>query len=97
MHTVRIRFTGNEDAANALMSTLLAVPGVEHVEEVDDLMLDLEDDDSSSAGLRSDGGGTETHDIEIEAPNAEAVRRIHELAEAVAFDMEGAVEFVDEF
>ncbi|MFC4728304.1 hypothetical protein [Coralloluteibacterium thermophilus] len=99
MHTVRIRFTGSEEATATLMSTLLAIPGVEHVEEVDDLMPHLDDDDSSSAGLVSDagGGGADLHAIEIEAPNEEAVRRIRELAEAVAFDMEAGVEFVDEF
>lgn len=100
MPTVRIRFTGSDDAANTLMGTLLAVPGIEHVEDVDDLMPHLDDEDSSSAGLNSDGsgvGGADVHAIEIEAPNDEAVRRVHEIAEAVAFDMEAAVEFVDEF
>ncbi len=97
MFTVRIRFTGSEDDASALMNTLLAVPGIEHVEDVGDLMPHMDDEDSSSAGLESDTGHTDYHAIEVEAPSREAARRVREVAEAVAYDLEAAVEFVDEF
>lgn len=95
MTTVRIRLTGSHDDARTLMNALLAVEGLEHIEEVADLMANG-DDDSSSAGLPDDECAG-VHDLEIEAPNATAARRIQELAEAVAFDLGATLEFVDEF
>lgn len=95
MTTVRIRLTGSSDDARAVMNALLAVEGLEHIEEIAELKPNG-DDDSSSAGLPDDECAG-MHDLEIEAPNATAERRIRELAEAVAFDLGATLEFVDEF
>jgi hypothetical protein len=56
----------------------------------------MDDEDSSSAGL-SDVAGPTVHDIEVEAPNDEGVRRVHDSAEAVARQLDAMVEFLDEF
>ena len=96
MPTVRLRVTGNEYAATELMNALESVEGVERIEEVADLMPHMDDEDSSSAGL-SDDASPGLHDIEIEAPNEEAVRRIHLVVERVAESTESVIEIVDDF
>ncbi len=96
MPTVRLRVTGNEYAASELMHALESIEGIEHVEEVADLMPHMDDDDSSSAGLPDDESPG-LHNIEIEAPNDEAVRRIHAVVEALAERTESAIEIVEDF
>lgn len=98
MPTVRIRYTAaNEDDVRVLMNALESIEGIEHVEEVADLMPHMDDDDSSSAGLVSDGndGGPDVHDIEVLAPNEEGVRRVRYVAESAAMDAGAVAEFVD--
>lgn len=95
MHTVRIRVTGSADDARSLMDQLQGVRGIEHVEEVADLMPHMDDEDSSSAGLESDRGPG-VHSVEINAPNAASAERVREAAEAIAFDLDLMVEFIDE-
>jgi hypothetical protein len=96
MPTVRLRVTGNEYAASELIHALEAIEGIEHVEEVADLMPHMDDDDSSSSGLPDDESPG-LHNIEIEAPNEEAVRRIHTVAEVMAERTESAIEIVEDF
>jgi hypothetical protein len=96
MPTVRIRFTAANDQVNRLLHALESVEGVERVEEVADLMTHMDDEDSSSAGL-SDISGPGVHDIEVEAPNAEGVQRVHDTAELLARQLDAMVEFVEEF
>jgi hypothetical protein len=96
MPTVHIRFTGAERQLGALIHALEAIEGIEHVEEVGDLMPHMDDEDSSSAGL-SDLAGPSVHDIEVEAPNDEGVRRVHDTAEMVARQLDAVVEFVEAF
>ena len=96
MPTVHIRFTGAEGDVNALLHALEAIEGIEHVEEVADLMGHMDDEDSSSAGL-SDVAGPTVHDIEVEAPNEEGVRRVRDTAELIARQLDAMVEFLDEF
>ena len=96
MPTVRRRFTRSDRQLDTLVHALEAIEGIEHVEEVGDLMPHMDDEDSSSAGL-SDLAGPTVHDIEVEAPNAEGVRRVHDTAELVARQLGAAVEFVEEF
>ena len=92
MPLLRIRLTGSDDSARAIINLLQSLDGIEHVEEVDDLMPQLDDADSSSAGL-SDVGGPQGHTIEIDAPNASTARRVREAVEALAFDLDALVEF----
>ena len=96
MPQLRIRITGSDDDLRAVADLLQGIEGIEHVEEVADLMPHMDDEDSSSAGLPDDASPG-LHDIEIEAPNEEAVRRIHVVVERVAESTESVIEIVDDF
>ena len=95
MPTVRMRVTGGESDVRAMMNLLQSLDGIEHVEEVGDLMPHMDDADSSSAGL-SDIAGPDAHEIEIEAPNEATARKVREAVEALAFDLDTLVEFEEE-
>ena len=95
MHTIRLRLTGSADDARAMMDQLQAVRGIEHVEETADLMPHMDDADSSSAGLESDRSPG-IHAVEVNVPNAAAAERVREAAEAIAFDLDMVVEFLDD-
>ena len=92
MPQLRMRLTGSEDDVRAISNLLQSLDGIEHVEEVADLMPRMDDADSSSAGL-SDLQGPDVHEIEIEAPNEATARRVREAVEALAFDLDVLVEF----
>ena len=92
MPMMRIRLTGSEDDVRAITNLLQSLDGIEHVEEIDDLMPHMDDADSSSAGL-SDVEGPDTHELEIEAPNAATAQKVRQTVEALAFDLDGLVEF----
>lgn len=92
MPLLRIRITGSEDDARAIINLLGSLEGIEHVEEIDDLMNHMDDDDSSSAGLPDDQGPG-THEVEIEAGNLVTAQKVREAVEALAFDLEVIVEF----
>lgn len=92
MPQLRMRLTGSEDDVRAISNLLQSLDGIEHVEEVADLMPRMDDADSSSAGL-SDLQGPDAHEIEIEAPNEATARRVREAVEALAFDLDVLVEF----
>lgn len=96
MATVRIRVTGDETHSNALVTLLHGLDGIEHVEEVAELVLDEDNDDSSSAGLVDDIGPG-VHEIEIEAPNALVAEHVRDVAAEAAEGLGVTVEFVDEF
>lgn len=96
MPTVRLRVSANEDDNQKLMNALQSIEGIEHVEEVGDLMPHGDDEDSSSAGLPDDASPG-FHQLEIEASNEEGVRRVLTEVELAAERMDGAIEIVDEF
>lgn len=95
MPTLRIRLTGSDDDARAVINLLQSLDGIEHVEEVADMMPHMDDPDSSSAGLPDDMGPG-THAIEIEAGNLSTARKVREATEALAFDLDAMVEFEEE-
>ena len=95
MPLLRIRLTGSEDDVRAISNLLQSLDGIEHVEEVADLMPRMDDADSSSAGL-SDLHGPDAHEIEIDAPNPSTARRVREAVEALAFDLDLLVEFEED-
>ena len=95
MPLLRIRLTGSEDNVRAISNLLQSLDGIEHVEEVADLMPRMDDADSSSAGL-SDLQGPGAHEIEIDAPNPSTARRVREAVEALAFDLDLLVEFEED-
>ena len=94
MPTVRVRYTATDEAFSAMLHAFESIKGIEHIEEVADLVPHMDDEDSSSAGL-SDQLGADVHEVEVIAPNDEGVRRIHDVAELVARDYDGVVEFPD--
>ena len=95
MALLRIRLTGSDDAARAVMNLLQSLDGIEHVEEIGDLMTHMDDADSSSAGL-SDVEGPRMYEIEIDVPNESTERKVRDAIEALAFDLEALVEFEDD-
>lgn len=95
MPILRLRLTGSDDDARAIINLLQSLDGIEHVEEVADLMPHMDDVDSSSAGL-SDIGGPDVHELEIDAPNESTARKVREAVEALAFDLDALVEFEEE-
>lgn len=95
MPILRLRLTGSDDDARAVINLLQSLDGIEHVEEVADLMPHMDDVDSSSAGL-SDIGGPDVHELEIDAPNESTARKVREAVEALAFDLDALVEFEEE-
>ncbi|HEX2082785.1 MAG TPA: hypothetical protein VHF86_04785 [Xanthomonadaceae bacterium] len=95
MPMMRMRVTGNDDTTRAIINLLQSLDGIEHVEEIEDLMPHMDDDDSSSAGLIDDQGPG-FHVLEIDAPNDSTARRVREAAEALAFDLDAVVEFEEE-
>ncbi len=95
MPMVRFRMIGNHDDVETVISTLHGIDQIEHVEEVDDLMLGMRDD-SSSANLVDDSEG-KVFMVEVDTPNdllADAVRGV---AESRAAQLGAGIEFVDEF
>ena len=92
MPMLRVRVTGSEGDARAIGNLLTSIDGIEHVEEVADLMSHMDDSDSSSAGL-SDIGGPAAHEIEIDAPTLATANKVREAVEALAFDLDVLVEF----
>ena len=95
MPMMRIRLTGSEDDVRAITNLLQSLDGIEHVEEIDDLMPHMDDADSSSAGL-SDVAGPKMHAIEVEVGNPATARKVREAVEALAFDLDAVVEFETE-
>ncbi|MDO5505938.1 MAG: hypothetical protein Q4F49_06575 [Pseudoxanthomonas suwonensis] len=94
MPMLNLRITGRQDDVRAIKNLLQSLDGIEHVEDVSDLMPHMDDPDSSSAGL-SDVAGPDIHGIEIEVPNDATARRVRETVDALAFDLDALVEFVD--
>jgi len=97
MATVRIRFTGNREDADSLINVLHGIDGIEHVEEVDDLMPVMRDDSSSSENSDDMGGGSSTYYVEVHAPNRTHADTVREAAELYARRSGSGVEIVDEF
>lgn len=97
MPMLRVRLTGSEDDASAVISAVHGVDGIERVEEIGDLMPHMDDEDSSSAGLVDDRGSGGVHAVEIELPDQAAGERVREVVARSAERLGMAVEFVDEF
>ncbi len=89
-----LRLTASEDVASAMINLMGSIEGIESAEEIADLMLHMDDPDSSSAGL-ADNIGPGTHLLRIVAGNDTGLRRALEVAEASAHDHGAALEVVD--
>jgi hypothetical protein len=95
MPMVRFRLIGNRASADSVIAALHGINDVEHVEEVDDLMPMMRDDSSSSESV-SDSEG-QVYCIEVDTPNDDVADTVRGSAEAVAYELEAGIEFVDEF
>ncbi|HZP66026.1 MAG TPA: hypothetical protein VFB32_06930 [Rudaea sp.] len=95
MPVLRFRLTGSRNSADAVLAEINGIDGLERVEEVDDEMGDLRDD-STSLELPDDLGA-DVFRIEVEAPHAATLARVHDTIEIAARDSEAAVEFVERF
>ena len=84
--------TGSDDDIRTICNLLQSLDGIEHVEEIGDLMPHMDDPDSSSADL-SDIGGPGMHEIEVEVPKVATERKPRRAVEALAFDLDVPVEF----
>lgn len=95
MPMIRFRLIGSREDADTIISSLHGIDGIEHVEEIDDLVPHMRDD-SSSNELVDDSEGN-LYMIEVDAPGelyADAVRGV---AEVEANRLNAGIEFVDEF
>lgn len=95
MPMIRFRLIGSRANADSIIAALHGINDVEHIEEVDDLMPMMRDDSSSSESV-SDSEG-HVYSIEVDAPNDQVADTIRGSAEAMAYDLETGIEFVDEF
>ena len=94
MAILRIDLTGGDDAARELINLLTSLDGIEHVEEIADLMPHMDDEDSSSAGLVDDASPG-FHKIEVHG-RSEQVDTARNLAMAFATARDVVVEFEEE-
>ena len=92
MAMIKMRLTGSQDEIRMISNLLQSLDGIEHVEEIGDLMPHMDDPDSSSAGL-SDLSGPDMHEIEVDVPNEATGRKVRQAVEALAFDLDILVEF----
>ena len=95
MPMVRFRLIGSRASADSVIAALHGINDVEHVEEVDDLVPMMRDDSSSSESV-SDSEG-QVYCIVVDTPTDEVADTVRGSAEAVAYDLEAGIEFVDEF
>lgn len=95
MAMLRIRLTGDDDATRSVMNLLQSLDGIEHVEEISDLMPHMDDPDSSSAGL-SDVNGPDMHLIEIDCPNPSTMRKVRAAVQELAIQVDTLVEFTED-
>lgn len=95
MPLLRFRIIGSQDDLRAVTDLLQSIEGIEHVEEVADLMPRMDDEDSSSAGL-SDDIGPGAHDLEVDAPNDYTARRVRSAVEELALRLDLVIEFEPE-
>ncbi len=95
MAMLRIRLTGDDDATRSVMNLLQSLDGIEHVEEISDLMPHMDDPDSSSAGL-SDVAGPDMHLIEVDCPNPSTMRKVRAAVQELAIQVDTLVEFTED-
>lgn len=93
MPRIQLRVTGDRDIFDDVMNAIHGIDRVERVEEIDDLMMGVRDDSSSSE--LSDDVGSRTFTLEVEVPNDKVGERVREVAEETAGTREAALEFVN--
>ncbi|MGN6481642.1 hypothetical protein [Luteibacter sp.] len=92
MPRIQLRITGDRDVFDDVITAIHGLDRIEYVEEIDDLMMGVRDDSSSSE--LSDDVGSRTYTVEVEVPNDKVGERVREVAEETAGTREAAIEFV---
>lgn len=95
MPMVRFRLIGDRADADAVITGLHGISGIEHVEELDDLMSGMRDDSSSSDSVSDTKG--HIYCIEVEAADDELADTVRGCAEVLAYERDAGIEFTDEF
>lgn len=95
MPTIRIRLTGSRDDADALLTTLHGIDGIERVEELDDETAYVRDDCSSSELI--DDNAADLYLIEVQATDGLHAQAVRAVTEVEVMRRGAVVEFVDEF
>ena len=91
MHA-RFRYLADTPAVNELVNLLAAIDQVERVEALPDSMPQLDDPDSSSAGLRADAG-PRARAIELELTDEFGWSTVRRIVQRVAQRQGAIVEF----
>ncbi|HWP86317.1 MAG TPA: hypothetical protein VNM70_00460 [Burkholderiales bacterium] len=95
MSIMRLRVTGDESQAEALVTALHGLPHVRGVEQIADQMRGVRDDSSSNALV--DDIGPDLHCLEVEINGRRNSEDVRAMAEQNARELGVVVEFVDEF
>ena len=96
MRTMRFRLDGELERVGTLLALARGLDGVDRVEEVADEAPHM-DEDSSSAGLFSETAGSDFHDIEMHALDAQSADQARGEVQRLARGLGLAVEFVERF
>lgn len=95
MPTVRFRLTGSRADADTVLAGLHGISGIEHVEEIDDLVPKMRDDSSSSELV--DDTEAKLYFIEVDTPTDRLADTVRGSAETLAAGCDAGIEFIDEF
>lgn len=95
MSIMRLRVTGDQSQADALVTGLHGLPHVRGVEQIADQMRGMRDDSSSNALV--DDTGPDLHCVEVEVNGQRNQEEVRTMAEQSARELGLIVEFVDEF
>lgn len=95
MSIIRLRVTGDEGQADALVTTLHGMPHVRSVEQIADQMRGMRDDSSSNDLV--DDTGPDLHCVEVEVNGQRNSEDVRANVEQSARELGVIVEFVDEF
>lgn len=95
MPLVRFRLTGSRADADAVIALLHGIDGVEHVEEVDDLISGIREDSSDSESVSD--SEARLYAMEIDAPSQRVADTVREYADVIARERDAGIEFTDNF
>lgn len=95
MTLLSIRITGSVDDLRLVANLLASLEGITHVEQINDLMPQMDDPDSSSAGLSDLTQSPGSHVLEVEASNPASAARARHLVQELALQRELLVEWED--
>ena len=96
MRTMRFRLDGETERVGTLLALARGLDGVDRVEEVADEEPHMHED-SSSAGLRAETAGSDFHDVEMHALDAQSADQARGEVQRLARRLGVAVEFVERF